>query len=65
MGICCMSQEAQTGALYQPRGVGGGRGVQERGDIHVAVWQKPTEFCKAIILQLKNKYIKKNRARKL
>ena len=21
MGICCMSQETQTGALYQPRGV--------------------------------------------
>ena len=27
MGICCMGQETQTGALYQPRGVGwGGRG---------------------------------------
>ena len=26
MGICCMDQETQTGALYQPRGVGwGGR----------------------------------------
>ena len=26
MGICCMAQEAQTGALYQPREVGwGGR----------------------------------------
>ena len=24
MGICCMSQETQTGALYQPRGVGRG-----------------------------------------
>ena len=25
-GICCMAQETQTGALYQPRGVGwGGR----------------------------------------
>ena len=23
--------------------------------IHVDVWQKPTNFCKAIILQLKNK----------
>ena len=22
-GICCMAQETQTGALYQPRGVGG------------------------------------------
>ena len=24
MGICCMSQETQTGALYQPRMVGWG-----------------------------------------
>ena len=27
--------------------------------IHVDVWQKPTKFCKAIILPLKNKLIKK------
>ena len=27
--------------------------------INVDVWQKPTQFCKAIILQLKNKLIKK------
>ena len=35
MGICCMAQEAQTGALYQPRGLGwGGRWeVQKGGDI--------------------------------
>ena len=26
--------------------------------IHVNVWQKPTQFYKAIILQLKNKLIK-------
>ena len=25
MGICCMAQETQTGALYQLRGVGDGR----------------------------------------
>ena len=24
MGICCMTQETQTGALYQSRGVGWG-----------------------------------------
>ena len=24
MGICCVAQETQTGALYQPRGVGWG-----------------------------------------
>ena len=25
MGIFCMAQESQTGALFQPRGVGWGR----------------------------------------
>ena len=40
-------------------GVGGGREVYEGGSyvylwlIHVDVWQKPTRYCKAIILQLK------------
>ena len=37
MGICCVAQETQTGALYQPRGVGwGGRwegGSKGGGDI--------------------------------
>jgi len=56
-----MSQETQTGALYQPREVGlGGRwegGSKGRGYnvsqwlIHVDVWQKTAKFCKAIILQ--------------
>ena len=32
MGICCMSQGTQTGALYQPRGIGWGR-RWEGGDI--------------------------------
>ena len=27
--------------------------------IHVDVWQKPTQFCKSIILQLKNKLKKR------
>ena len=64
-----MTQEIQTGALYQPRRVGwGGRwdgGSKGRGYMlylslsHVEVWQKTTKFCKAIILQLKNKFIKK------
>ena len=27
--------------------------------IHVDGWQKPTKFCKAIILQLKNNFFKK------
>ena len=48
-----------------PGGVESGEGqgaVQEGGDmcvylwlIHVDVWQKPTQYCKAIILQLKKK----------
>ena len=35
MGICCMAQETQTGALYQPRGEGDGREVQNGGDIGI------------------------------
>ena len=37
----------------------GGRGVQDGGThvhlwlIHVNVWQKPSQYCKAIIFQLK------------
>ena len=40
-------------------GVGDGRGVQGGRTyvylwlIHVGVWQKPSQYCKAIILQLK------------
>ena len=34
--------------------------------IDVDIWQKPTKFCKAIILQLKiNKYNLKNRRRRI
>ena len=36
LGICCVAQETQTGALYQPRGVaweGDGKEFQEGGDI--------------------------------
>ena len=38
-------------------GVGGGREVKRKGTcvylwhIHVDVWQKPTQFCTAIVLQ--------------
>ena len=45
MGICCMAQETQIGALYQPRGVGwqgAERGVQKAGDI-VYLWLIPVE----------------------
>ena len=54
MGICCMAEETQTGALYQPRGVGWGgkwqKGSRGRGYvylwlIHVDIWQKTTKFC--------------------
>ena len=40
-------------------GEGGGRGFQDEGTrvylwlIHVYVWQKPPQYCKVIILQLK------------
>ena len=57
MGICCMSQETPTGALYQPRGVGwegGEREFQKGGDICIPMadscwgWQKTTKFCKQL-----------------
>ena len=64
MGICCMTQGTQTRACNNLEGWDGeegGREVQEEGTcvflrlIYVDVWQKPTQFCKAINLQLKNK----------
>ena len=54
-----MAQETQTGALYQPRGLGWGERFRREGIyiylwlIHVEVRQKTTKFCKAMILQLK------------
>ena len=62
MGSRCLTQGAQPGALYQPSGVGwGGRWEGGSGGstyvylwlIHVDTRQKPTQDCKAIILQLK------------
>ena len=64
-----MIQGTQSGALQQPRR--GGMGWEE-GDsatregttyvnlwlIHADVWQKPTQYCKAIILQLKRNTLK-------
>ena len=41
MGICCMAQETQTGALYQRRGGGMGREVGwrfKREGIYVYLW---------------------------
>ena len=57
-----MTQEAQPmlhDSLEGWDGVGDGRGVQGGRTyvylwlIHVGVWQKPSQYCKAIILQLK------------
>ena len=62
-----MTQGTQSEAynnLEGCNGEGGGREVQRKGTkvylwlIHVDVWQKPTQFCKVFILQLKNKLIK-------
>ena len=69
VGNCCMPQGAQLGALWWLRGVSwGGREAQEvyiyiyilyiyikLWLLHVVVWQKATQHCKAIFLQLKNK----------
>ena len=68
MGIWCVAQETRTGSLCQPRGVQwGGRweeGLGGRGYIYtygcfmLRFDQKHTKFCKAVILQLKNKFKK-------
>ena len=64
MGICCMTQGTQTGALRQGEGWRVGRELRGRSGrqgtrvylwlILGDIWQKATKFCKAIILQLKN-----------
>ena len=52
-------------------GVGDGREVPEGGTyvyiglIHIDVWQKPTQHCKAIILQLKINTFKKIKLNKI
>ena len=45
-------------------GVGGGRFKKTYiylWLIHIVVWQKPTQYCKAIILQLNNKFFQKKK----
>jgi len=65
-----MSQETQTGTLYQPSVVEWGErweGGRFKWEgiyvylwlIHVEVWQKTAKLCKSIILQLQNKRTKK------
>ena len=59
--VGCMRQVLGAGALGWPRGMGwggrweGGSGWGTRVNpwlIHVNVWQKPLQYCKAISLQL-------------
>ena len=62
MGICCITQGTHRlpNNLEGWDGEGGGREFKREGVyvylwlIHADVWQKPTKFCKTIILQLKN-----------
>ena len=60
MGIHCKTQGTQNWDVYQPRGVDGeGDRFKREGTyiylwlIHGDIWQKQTQFSKAIILQLK------------
>ena len=54
MGICCMAQETQRGALYQPRGVGwaagGSKGMGYMYTYDLFILRFYRKFCKAIIL---------------
>ena len=66
MGICCMTQGTPTGANNLEFGMGRevGQRIKREGTymylwlIHIDVWQKPTQFCKTIILQKKKKPLK-------
>ena len=56
MGACCWLRELRPG-LCENRGVGG-RPKRERTDVYLwliyaDVWQKPTHYCRAMILHLK------------
>ena len=68
-GNLLITQGAQPGTLWKPRG-GGGRFKREGTYeypwlIHADVRQKPAQLCKAIILQLKiNNFFKKKNSHK-
>ena len=52
--FCCYEPPNPQNHPHQ-REVQEGRDKLYQWVIHVDVWQKPTQFCKAIILKLKNK----------
>ena len=58
---CREPEDSALDSLEGWDGEGGGRKLQEGGDIcipmadYVDVWQKLSQYCKAIILQLKIK----------
>ena len=59
-----VKQIAKGNLLLKPKGVGWGGSVKREGTsvylrpIHDDAWQKPTQYCIAIILQLKIKFKK-------
>ena len=66
VGSCCAAQELSLGLCDNREGWEAmrGSGRFRRGGtyaylwlIHVVVWKKPTQYCKAIILQLKKKVL--------
>ena len=63
MGSFCIAKGAQPSALWWPRRVGGK--LEREGIcthlrlIHAVVGQKPTQHCKAIILQLEVDFLKR------
>ena len=70
MRICCMSQETQTGALYQPRGVAWGErwegGSKGRGYMYTYGWfmsrfdRKQQNSVKQLSFNKKKFFLKKN-----
>ena len=64
MEICLRCRELKSGAVWQPGAVRWEGGTREGTYvclwlIHVDIWQKPTQQCKAVILQSKINEVKK------
>ena len=58
-GVSCIAGEEGQNEEGDGRSVSGGRGHMDLWLIHVNIWQKPTQYCKAIILHLKKIKLKK------
>ena len=70
MGVCCMTQGTQSGAMWQSRRVGGKGGKEGRGHWCTNGWflsiydRTPKNSVKQVSFNLKNKVAKKKKKKK-